>query len=198
MKTRQNPLNTESAAHYARVELSTHDEVIVLARPLPCEASDLMEWQSMSFMGGKIDIEAAEKTAEEDDCGAADWRGRAVMQKYFSGIQGYFISQLWAHPTIELESAKGLDFPTRIERGRAVVAELYHAGWSLEEIQAIYQVCVNLCTVRSFADRWDAEKIAKLVNFGEPAKAEQIEPSSGQALNISEIPTHSNDSINTP
>jgi len=186
MKTRQTPKNVDSKGHYVRVELDTRDDVMVFALPLPGEASGHLRWQAHEQMGAQVDIEAAEAVGTEE----ASWDAREVMNQYLSGIQGYFLGMLWAHPTLELE-APSQEHPTMLEMGRAVVAEMYHAGWSLDEIQGLYHAALQVCIQRAYTNRFNDAKVARLVDFGVPTKEPAIAPTSEPGSPTTEIPEDS-------
>jgi hypothetical protein len=189
MITRQTPINVASESHYVRVELDSRpDDEIYLSLPLPSQGAEHLKWLAQVQMAADLDI----KDAAKEDNEVAQWDSFSVMRQYYDAMQGYLIGLLWAHPTLELEAAQGT-YPTEEERGKAVVAELYGYGYSLEEIAGLFQASYQVCLQRCLDSRWNNAKIARLVNFGKPTKEAGIGSSSVPVSNTTETPAPSSE-----
>ena len=189
MKTRQTPINVDSETHYVRVELDTRpDDSVHFSLPLPSYAAEHLKWLAEVQLLADGEVKAAEAPEGE----VAQWDAFSVMRQYYDAMQGYLIGLLWAHPTLELEAAHGT-YPTEEERGKAVVAELYGYGYSLEEIAGLFQAAYQVCLQRCLDSRWNNAKIARLVNFGKPTKEAGIGSSSVPVSNTTETPAPSSE-----
>ena len=183
MNKRTDPRDVTTGAHYAaiRIQSEGRDEIVHVRKPLPWMAIDLVAWVTEAESGASEDISAAAAAAAGKGDAAAI-RVTGLVRQYQAALEGRLIGELWAHQHYDLESTSA-PHATLEDKGIAVYAELYEAGWSPSEIQGLATACVQVCGNASKA-RANVGKVNAQVDFGEPVDTKTT-PTSLRGSNIS-------------
>lgn len=184
MRPRASPLDLTAGPHYVAVRLDTREQPVYLRRLLPRRSAELVRW------GHELEAEAQRDVAAiEADPARGQWHALETGHEYLASIQGRYLGLMLAWPDVEL-STDATQHPTPESYGAAVVEELWEAGYSIEEIQALFSAALQVCIRMATQSGVNGQEVRRYLDFGE-ARGETITRSSPPGSATTAIPTPS-------